>query len=215
MGTLGRYYKTTNSSVNLLLCLEESPMSLPPWRPILARALHRNRSRAYCRYLQLATVGTGGKPANRTVVFRGFFEDCLQMVTDGRSHKIHELQANPWAEACWYFTVTREQFRIAGPLTLVGPEGAEALRRQAWQGLSPKARQQFYWPPPGHPREAAESFLTEALVSDQPPNSFCVLLLQAQRVDYLNLKGEPQDRHIYEQVCADGTATWHVSAVNP
>ncbi|MEO0866896.1 MAG: Npun_F5749 family FMN-dependent PPOX-type flavoprotein [Cyanobacteria bacterium J06642_11] len=194
-------------------------MSLPPWRSPIARALHRNRSRPYCRYLQLATVDTTGKPANRTVVFRGFVDDCLQIVTDGRSHKTRELQAHPWAEACWYFTVTREQFRIAGALTLVGPDAEGIVRQHAWQGLSPKARQQFYWPHPGHPREAAAEFSTEEQVSEQPPDSFWVLLLQAQKVDYLNLKGDPQDRRIYERICEPGTdnltEAWRVSAVNP
>lgn len=42
------------------------------WRSQLARALHRNRALADSRYLQLATVGKNGRPANRTLVFRGF-----------------------------------------------------------------------------------------------------------------------------------------------
>ncbi|MEL6331528.1 MAG: pyridoxamine 5'-phosphate oxidase, partial [Cyanobacteria bacterium J06626_26] len=66
---------------------------LAPWRPALARALHRNRARAYCRYLQLATINAGGKPSNRTVVFRGFVGEALQMVTDGRSEKVQQVRA--------------------------------------------------------------------------------------------------------------------------
>ncbi len=190
-------------------------MTLAPWRPTLARALHRNRARAYCRYLQLATVNTEGKPANRTVVFRGFVDDYLQMVTDGRSEKVCEILACPWAEVCWYFTVTREQFRIAGQLTLVGPDEESThgskTRLQAWQQLSDKARQQFYWPRPGHSRDADEAFLTDTLVSDHPPDSFYVLLLKPQRVDHLTLKGNPQNRHIYELTEND----WSNSAVNP
>jgi pyridoxamine 5'-phosphate oxidase len=48
-------------------------MTLAPWRSALARALHRNRALVYARYFQLATVRADGRPANRTVVFRGFY----------------------------------------------------------------------------------------------------------------------------------------------
>ncbi|MEM6252253.1 MAG: Npun_F5749 family FMN-dependent PPOX-type flavoprotein [Cyanobacteria bacterium P01_D01_bin.156] len=186
-------------------------MTFAPWRSILARALHRNRSRPYCRYMQLATINKRGKPANRTVVFRGFVQDCLQIITDGRSEKIDEILACPWAEVCWYFTVTREQFRISGQLTVVGADNQTNIRLQAWQGLSPKARQQFYWPHPGHPRAESSNFETEAMVLEQPPDSFYVLLLGVQRVDHLNLKGEPQNRCIYEYT----DQGWTMGAVNP
>ncbi|NJL49732.1 MAG: pyridoxamine 5'-phosphate oxidase, partial [Leptolyngbyaceae cyanobacterium SM2_5_2] len=53
--------------------------ALAPWRSALGRALHRNRSRPYSRYFQLATVQTNGRPANRTVVFRGFLPDSNQL----------------------------------------------------------------------------------------------------------------------------------------
>jgi pyridoxamine 5'-phosphate oxidase len=68
-------------------------MNLAPWRLPLARALHRNRSIPASRYLQLATVRSDGRPANRTVVFRGFAPDTdwLQFVTDSRSQKVEQL----------------------------------------------------------------------------------------------------------------------------
>ncbi len=52
-------------------------MSLAPWRSLITRALHHNRSLAYSRYVQLATIKENGFPANRTVVFRGFLEDIV------------------------------------------------------------------------------------------------------------------------------------------
>ena len=185
-------------------------MTLAPWRTALARALHRNRSRAYCRYLQLATVNVDGKPSNRTVVFRGFADEALQMVTDARSEKVQQIQTYPWGEACWYFPVTREQFRIAGKLTLIGPDShTKDMRSNAWQALSAKARQQFFWPHPGQPRADDTAF--ETVLTERPPDSFYVLCLHPQRVDHLNLRGNPQDRTIYEQA-SDG---WSMRAVNP
>lgn len=187
-------------------------MTLAPWRPILARALHRNRARVYCRYLQLATINIHGKPSNRTVVFRGFVGEALQMVTDGRSEKVQQVQATPWAEACWYFTITREQFRIAGKLTLLNNNNdGENIRGKAWQALSTKARQQFYWPPPGQIKDRETISATPVESTEQPPDSFNVLLLTPDRVDHLALRGQPQNRCIYEYT----TGAWTVQEVNP
>jgi pyridoxamine 5'-phosphate oxidase len=96
-------------------------MTNSPWRSILSAALNRNRNQPHSRYFQLATVQTDGYPANRTVVFRGFFADTnqLKIITDKRSQKIDQLNHQAWGEVCWYFTGTREQFRLAGKLTLV------------------------------------------------------------------------------------------------
>ena len=206
-------------SLPLPLLIERSnrnpkPMTLAPWRSALARALHRNRARPYCRYLQLATINADGKPSNRTVVFRGFVDAALQMVTDGRSEKVQQIQAHPWGEACWYFTVTREQFRIAGKLTLMGPDSRD-IRIKAWQALSANARQQFYWPHPGQTRAddaAADNAASSASVStDQPPDSFYVLWLTPNRVDHLTLRGNPQERYIYER----SDDEWSMQRVNP
>ncbi|MEM8610573.1 MAG: Npun_F5749 family FMN-dependent PPOX-type flavoprotein [Cyanobacteria bacterium P01_H01_bin.105] len=192
-------------------------MTLAPWRPALARALHRNRARAYCRYLQLATINAEGKPSNRTVVFRGFVNEALQMVTDSRSEKVQHIQTQPWAEVCWYFTVTREQFRLSGKLSLIGPNNAcdnnyDTVRFNVWQKLSDKARQQFYWPHPGQMRVNQTAFEPVVASTEQPPDSFSVLLLNAERVEHLLLRGNPQNRYIYHQ---QSEGDWRVEEVNP
>ena len=86
------------------------------WRPSLDLALHRNRPSPDARYVQLATLRENHRPAVRTLVFRGFLGDTnhLTFATDGRSEKVVELEHSPWAEACWYFPQTREQFRFLG-----------------------------------------------------------------------------------------------------
>ena len=62
-----------------------------------------------------------------------------------RTPKAEHLQHQAWAEICWYFPDSREQFRIAGRLTVVGddypdaelrkvcPHFISATRRLAWQ----------------------------------------------------------------------------------
>jgi pyridoxamine 5'-phosphate oxidase len=187
-----------------------------PWRSPLARALHRNRSKPHARYLQLATVTPDGKPANRTVVFRGFLNgsDSLQFITDFRSQKITQLQQQADAEACWYFTKTREQFRLAGTVQIVTADESDSslssARQTMWQNISDAARSQFSWPAPGKP-------IDEETLSNSPPNpnepleNFCLLLLTSSRVDHLQLQGEPQNRCLYIL----RNSSWSVRAIAP
>lgn len=194
-------------------------MTLTPWRSALDHALYRNRAQASCRYLQLATINAEGQPSNRTVVFRGFVDEALQIVTDGRSEKVQQIQACPWAEVCWYFTMTREQFRLAGQLTLVSPDNDPSnLRCDTWQALSAQTRQQFYWPHPGKARTEATAFVPVDCSTERPPDSFYVLLLDIERVDHLTLRGNPQDRVIYRRIkhaMGDWSSDWSVETVNP
>jgi pyridoxamine 5'-phosphate oxidase len=57
-----------------------------PWRPLLAKSLEANSHLPYAKYFQIATIAQDGRPANRTVVFRGFLQDSdtLTAVTDVR-----------------------------------------------------------------------------------------------------------------------------------
>jgi len=193
-------------------------MSLAPWRSPLASALHRNRDLAYSRYLQLATVLADGRPANRTVVFRGFLEDTdqLKFVIDARSQKVEQILHQPWAEACWYFPETREQFRLAGGLRLVKADYPDTTLQQArqttWQELSDAARLQFTLPDSGKPRADAAAFELPPPDRNEPLPHFCLLLLEPMQVDHLELRGEPQNRSIYWR---NSNLTWSFQAINP
>jgi pyridoxamine 5'-phosphate oxidase len=193
-------------------------MSLAPWRSPLARALHHNRSLPYARYLQLATVRKDGRPANRTVVFRDFLKDTdqLKFVIDARSQKPEQIEHEPWAEVCWYFPTTREQFRIAGSLNLVGPDHKDLALQQArsstWQKLSDAARIQFAWPHPGEQRADAAAFNPPPPDTAEPLPHFCLLLLEPVQVDHLQLRGEPQNRCLYYR---NGIQEWSTQEVNP
>ncbi len=193
-------------------------MNLAPWRTHLSGALHRNRSLIYSRYFQLATVRQDGTPANRTVVFRGFQDnhDRLQIVTDDRSEKIVQLQHSTHAEACWYFPKTRVQFRLQGTIEVVNFESADgelqAARRQVWENLSDNARSGFAWPKPREERSPSEAFEVEPPNPKTPLDSFCLLLLDPYRVDFLTLRGDPQNRWIYDRQ-PDGS--WTEREVNP
>ncbi len=193
-------------------------MSLAPWRSYLARALQKNHSQPHCRYFQLATVQADGYPANRTVVFRGFLEDSnkLKIITDTRSEKISQIYHQPRGEVCWYFTVTREQFRLAGELILVDDKHPDrklqAARYSTWQEISDNARSQFTWADPGEPKTHIKNFSTPIIDKTKPLNNFSLLLLNPIKVDYLQLRGEPQNRYFYT---LNNLGVWNTTEVNP
>jgi pyridoxamine 5'-phosphate oxidase len=193
---------------------------LPPWRSSIARALHRNRSLPNARYLQLATIDNALRPQNRSLVFRGWLEPTsqLQLVTDLRSSKAMNLLAgaSPWAEACWYFPKTREQFRLNGTLELVTPENANSsyskARQQAWQQMSDAGRIQFDWGTPGADRTADPQVFNPPQPDPlQPSANFCLLLLCVETVTHLELRGEPQNCYSYKLVNAE----WEMRSINP
>lgn len=205
------------------------PSQLAPWRSPLARNLYKHRSQPQSRYLQLATIDLTGRPTNRTLVFRGFVDhlpgqsNLLKFVSDRRTDKIQQLKVNSWAEACWYFPNTREQFRIAGKISTIDLEqtnpALQKLRHIAWHDLSDNARIQFSWCDPGMPledSESAKSLVPETITDpSQPSANFCLLLLDPELVDRLELRKNPQMRWQYRKIPAKDAFTWLSQAVSP
>ncbi len=193
---------------------------LPPWRSSVARALHRNRSLPNARYVQLATVDRNNRPKNRTIVFRGWLEpdSQLKFVTDLRSQKAIDLRSglSDWAEICWYFPKTREQFRLSGQMRLVTVNSDTdrycKARQEAWQQLSDSGRIQFDWAMPGAQRSAdSQAFNPPQPDARQPLDNFCLLLLNPIAVEHLELRREPQSRCRYELVADE----WVMYSINP
>ena len=148
-----------------------SDFKFPSWRQRLVRSLHINRSQAQSKYFQVASISVDGLPKNRTMVFRGFIPDSLNLisVTDIRSEKVSDwLSTTPKKfEICWYFAGSREQYRIAGHVSLVSNDilkdenGANSKRQsvffsekflhQQWANLSRGGQEQFLRPSPKTP----------------------------------------------------------------
>lgn len=170
------------------------------------------------RYVQFATVTPKGRPANRTVVFRGFIDDstCLTFVTDGRSRKVSDLTASTNAAVCWYLAECREQYRFRGPVQIIESGHADAqlveAREAAWRQLSDKVRKQFFWPEPASLREPAASLQSTPPPLDEPPASFCLLVLDPERVEHLDLRHWPHRRTFFRRTDA---GEWEVQEVNP
>jgi pyridoxamine 5'-phosphate oxidase len=188
------------------------------WSPSLVLAIYINRRAPAARFVQMATVRPDGRPANRTLVFRGFLNDTAQLtfVTDLRSSKLADLTSSAWVELCWYFPVTHEQFRIGGQLTMVGPDSPDSAlstaRLECWKELPEPTRLSFTWPPPGEPRDSSVPFPTEHPDPETPLRHFGLLVLDPETVDFLEINGHPQNRWQYER---DVTGRWSGREVNP
>mmetsp|Transcript_5783 Transcript_5783/g.17262 ORF Transcript_5783/g.17262 Transcript_5783/m.17262 type:complete len:218 (+) Transcript_5783:137-790(+) len=198
--------------------------NVPNWVGLVKKALDKNRRLPYARYFYLATVREDGKPANRTVVFRGFLSDSktsLKFITDTRSEKMDQVKHNEWVEACWYFPETREQFRILGVVRAVlASETDERLQKHRidqWKSISDNARSTFTCPHPGMPRDVDNNEKDrpanggETLDAEHPVDNFALMIIDPDRVDYLCLRGDPQFRAIHER---NQDGSWDKSEVN-
>ncbi|XP_021678852.1 pyridoxine/pyridoxamine 5'-phosphate oxidase 2 isoform X2 [Hevea brasiliensis] len=109
-----------------------------PWKQLLLSALESNSHLKHSSFFQFATVGSDGRPSNRTVVFRGFAEnsDKILINTDSRTRKIEELKQCPFAEICWYFTDSWEQFRINGRVNIIDGLNPDPAKLQALKWCS-------------------------------------------------------------------------------
>ncbi len=177
----------------------------PSWLNDLEKAIKRNKRDAYNRYFQLATIDSEGWPRVRTVVFRGFADQtgALLFITDSRSKKMGSIESGGKAEACWYFTQSREQFRLQGHLAVVD----DSTDREAmWSRLSPAAKEQFFWVTPGAPLGEGDSVLNQ----NDVPSTMVLIKLVPESIDHLVLAKE-QERQRHTQT-GDG---WQANRINP
>ncbi|KAJ4777348.1 Pyridoxine/pyridoxamine 5'-phosphate oxidase [Rhynchospora pubera] len=193
----------------------------PPWKALLLKALETNSHLKHSSFFQLATIGPNGRPSNRTVVFRGFEEgsDKIQINTDTRSNKVEEIKHVPFAEICWYFTDSWEQFRINGKIDYIDSSNKDLAklqqREKAWFASSPKSRLQYLGPSPGLPVICQETVKeTHLEPSAGPVAAFCLLVLDPDQVDYLNLKSNERMAFTFT-LSEDGSKIWKFETINP
>ncbi|XP_050249466.1 pyridoxine/pyridoxamine 5'-phosphate oxidase 2 [Quercus robur] len=195
-------------------------VTMGPWKQLLLSALDSNSHLKHSSYFQLATIGSNGRPSNRTLVFRGFQEntDQIQINTDSRTHKIEDLKHCPFAEICWYFTDSWEQFRINGKIDIIDASTTDPKKLQqrqiSWFASSPKSRLQYSGPSPGLPclsEQPHQDFLDP---STGPVVAFCLLVLDPDQVDYLNLKSNLRVKFA-SGLNVNGEKCWTSEIINP
>ena len=140
----------------------------------------------------------------------------MTFVTDKRSKKVGDLTANKKCEICWYFPTSREQFRLRGFANVITNESTDDVdmkdRSISWKKMRPGARGQFSWPEPGQPRlpEHEEAYDVDRLrliedeqeyenlwPKDNVLENFCLITVDVNRVDHLELKGNK--RYLYRR----------------
>ncbi|KAL8114037.1 pyridoxine/pyridoxamine 5'-phosphate oxidase 2 isoform X4 [Apium graveolens] len=195
--------------------------TVAPWKQLVLNAMQSNSHLKHSSYFQLATIGINGRPANRTVVFRGFQEDSdkIQINTDSRTHKIEDLKKCPFGEICWYFTDSWEQFRINGAVDVIDGSNPDPVklqqREKAWFASSPRSRLQYVGPYPGLPSISEQSSGEFSLDdSTGPVDAFCLLVLNPEQVDYLNLKENKRVNFTTRQ-SDDSEKLWNLERINP
>lgn len=184
----------------------------PLWLEHLEQTLVQHAHIPSSVFAQMATVSVEHRPANRTVVFRGFSSAKLLFATRMDSEKIEQLLKNPWAEVCWYFIESREQYRILGTCQVITAADQTELaktRATIWHSFSPESKQMLTWPASGQPLSNLQAF--QAPVPEGIPESLVVLALVPEQVDLLSLGAKPHQRtrHMFK----DGH--WQVTAINP
>jgi pyridoxamine 5'-phosphate oxidase len=189
----------------------EAHQDLPPWRPLLRAARQREGRAPQARWLQLATVAADGSPRLRTLVFRGWAgPTSLDLLTDGRSSKAQQLQAEPRVELCWLLPKARCQFRLRGRCLELDPEPQEAARQQHWQQLQPSGRALWGWPAPGQPLERTAPFPADLPDTTPMPSHFALVRIALGQVELLELGGNPHRRRRWR--AAEG---WIETDLNP
>jgi hypothetical protein len=112
--------------------------------------------------------------------------------------------------------VTREQFRVGGPVSVVANDGADNelanARRESWCALSEASRHTFAWPERGRPRDVRVPFPTHHPDPLTPLDHFCLIVLDPVEVDHLELNGNPQNRWMFRR---DEHGRWSGIEVNP
>nr|AGT17418.1 hypothetical protein SHCRBa_218_D04_R_180 [Saccharum hybrid cultivar R570] len=146
------------------------------------------------------------------------YSDKIQINTDARSNKIGEIKSCPFGEICWYFTDSWEQFRISGSIDVIDASSADPAklqhREKAWFSSSVKSRLQYLGPQPGIlvlDDEHVKDVHLDQLAG--PVDAFCLLVLDPEKVDYLNLKSN--QRLMFTRQNGDGSNDWMAVKVSP
>jgi len=142
----------------------------------------------------LATVDELGRPHARSVVCRRVGEDgSIFFFSDARSQKNQQLRHRPDAEAVFWISGRRTQYRLTGRVEIQSdPDSAE--RAAFWFQLSDASRALFFWPEPGKPLEADASFPAAIPETSAAPPTFEVLILRTHQVERLEISPQPHRR---------------------
>ena len=157
---------------------------MPPWIFQINSAQRKESKSVSSRWIQLATIGIDNTPRVRTVVFRGWSKSYeMEIYTDKRSKKSHELELNNNVEICWLFTKAKSQFRLRGKSSVY--TGKDNIRH--WGQLSEYSKSMWNWPTPGDKYIFDRDNTSQLIKNDCLSDNFSLLKIDINQVDYLIL----------------------------
>lgn len=166
------------------------------------------------RVAAMATIDDHGHPRVRSVICRNVEPGgVLWICSDRRSAKNAHLRRNPAAELAFWLPTRREQYRVAGSVTILDADSGDPRRPSLWAALSEPSRALFLGPSPGDPvhQEPQSPPYPDAEPSVRPmPVNFEILLLSPSRVEHLDLKPQPHRRR-----CWDADLSWNENVIHP
>lgn len=167
--------------------------------------------------MALATATPVGTPSVRMVLVKGVDERGFRFFTNYESRKAREMDANPQAALCFYWSVLERQIRVEGTVERIPEaESAEYFRTR------PRGSQLGAWASDqSRPiatrgaleekfREASERFAGTDV--ELPPN-WGGYVLRPRRMEFWQGRADRlHDRIAYERVGDDG---WEVTRLQP
>ncbi len=157
---------------------------MPPWLSAISKAQKKESRYDSSRWVQLATIGIDNSPRVRTVVFRGWSKSYeMQIYTDKRSKKYHELGLNNNVEICWLFSRSKCQFRFRGTSRVE----LEKNNLCHWEQLSENSKSMLSWPSPGKHYVFDHKNDLSGNRMDEISSNFTVLKIDITQVDQLLL----------------------------
>jgi hypothetical protein len=155
------------------------------------------------RYPVLATIEEN-IPVQRTVVLRDATEEFnLIMYTDGRSHKIKQIEQNPNCSLLFYHPKKLLQIKVEGQMKLV--RSGESYK-DYWSKVQGKSQKDFITQKaPGTPIKNPEH-----VEYKEDEHHFCVLKLLPKVIEYLELKRPNHIRARFEE-----SNQWEGQFLNP
>lgn len=192
------------------------------WDDLLSSAISQSKHIPTHTFAQLATIRSSksgsiaGRPSCRTINIRAFRDTKCYFSSDTRSRKADDVTEGPssYAELCWYFPTTSQQFRLSGRVNVLSSCEASA---QAWDKHTERERVWWGWPEPANNR-APDDVLHVAPPTEEPPN-FCVCELVPDHVDLIDLSVVPFLRELHDlqkpPQTAESDPQWIIKKVNP
>jgi len=157
---------------------------MPPWLSQVSSAQRKESNINSSRWIQLATIGTDNTPRVRTVVFRGWSESYeMEIFTDKRSQKYHELDLNNNVEICWLFSRCKCQFRFRGTSRI--DIGEDNIKK--WSQLNKKSKSMWNWPEPGETYVFDKKNDLLVKKNQEVSDNFALLKVKIKYVDQLIL----------------------------